>query len=61
MWLNRLFSELTQIDKPKLFVNNEAAIKLANSPEMHRTIHIEIRHFYLSECIQENLLEVERI
>ena len=62
MWLKRLFADLTQIDKTRLFVDNEAAIKLAHNPEMHRgTKHIETRHFYVRECVQENLLEVERI
>ena len=62
MWLKRLFADLTQIDKTRLFVDNEAAIKLAHNPEMHRrTKHIETRHFYVRECVQGNLLEVERI
>ena len=62
VWLKRLFADLTQIDKTRLFVDNEAAIKLAHNPEMHRrTKHIETRHFYVRECVQENLLEVERI
>ena len=43
------------------FVDNEAAIKLAHNPEMQRTKHIETRHFYVKECVQETLLEVERI
>ena len=62
VWLKRLFADLTQIDKTRLFVDNEAAIKLAHNPEMHRrTKHIETRHFYVRECVQGNLLEVERI
>ena len=62
VWLKRLFADLTHIDKTRLFVDNEAAIKLAHNPEMHRrTKHIETRHFYVRECVQENLLEVERI
>ena len=62
VWLKRLFADLTQIDKTRLFIDNEAAIKLAHNPEMHRrTKHIEARHFYVRECVQENLLEVERI
>ena len=62
VWLKRLFADLTQIDKTRLFVDNETVIKLAHNPEMHRrTKHIETRHFYVRECVQENLLEVERI
>ena len=62
VWLKRLFADLTHIDKTRLFVDNEAAIKLAHNPEMHRrTKHIETRHFYVRECVQGNLLEVERI
>ena len=62
MWLKRLFADLTQIDKTRFFVDNEAAIKLAHNAEMHRrTKHIETRRFYVRECVQGNLLEVERI
>mgnify|MGYP003481444930 FL=1 len=62
VWLKRLFSEMTKINRSKLFIDNEAAVKITQNPEMHRrTKHIETRHFYVRECVQEKVLEVERI
>ena len=63
IWLKRLFSELTGTSlKPRLYIDNEAAIKLAHNPEYpRRTKHIRIRHFFVRECVNDNELEVYKI
>lgn len=63
VWLKRIFSSLLDMEKsPLLFVDNEAAVKLAHNPEFHkRTKHIRIRHFFVREAVMNNEIEVERI
>ena len=63
VWLQRLMqSMITMYDTPVLYVDNEAAVKLAQNPEFHRrTKHIRIRHFYVRERVSEDELEVKRV
>ena len=63
IWLRRLLNELNYLhETPTLFVDNEAAIKLAKNPEFHkRTKHIRIRHFFVREVSQEGLICIEPI
>lgn len=50
IWISRLLNELDQLKAvPILQVDNKAAIRLAQNPELHRrTKHIRIRHFFCS-------------
>lgn len=63
IWLKRLLDELTDLTKiPVLFVDNEAAIKLAKNPEYHRrTKHIRLRHFFVREVVQEGIVSIQPI
>jgi transposase InsO family protein len=63
VWLTRIMQELTNFKHtPSLFVDNEAAVRLAHNPEFHkRTKHIRIRHFYVREQVAEGAIEVKRI
>lgn len=63
VWLQRIFRFMTTLDTtPILFVDNEAAIRLANNPEFHkRTKHIRVRHFFVRETVQEGLVDVQKV
>jgi hypothetical protein len=63
VWLKRLFNEIVGIrEVPTLQIDNEAATRLAENPELHRrTKHIAIRHFYVRECVTESEIKVKRV
>lgn len=63
VWLKRLLSIMTVLkDIPYLQVDNEAAVKLAHNPELHRrTKHIQIRHFFVREMVTEGEIQVIRV
>jgi len=63
IWFRRLLEELAYLHEiPTLYVDNEAAIKLAKNPEFHkRAKHIRIRHFFVREVSQEGLISVQPI
>jgi len=63
IWLKQLFTELGQLkDAPKLQVDNEAAIRLAQNPEFHRrTKHIRIRHFFVRELVTAGEIQISKV
>lgn len=63
VWLKRLFNEVTKLNEtPSLQIDNDAAIKLSQNPELHRrTKHIAIRHFYVRELVTNNELTVKYV
>ena len=59
--LHGLLSELGQDDdRPtRMFVDNQSAIAVAYNPEHHsRMKHVERRHFFVRECVEDFKLEV---
>ena len=61
IYLRRFAQELgLATDSPiSLFVDNTAAIDLAYNPEHHkRTKHIERRHYFVRECVENMQLVV---
>jgi len=63
VWLKRLFEEMVVLkETPALYVDNEAAIKLAKNPEFHRrTKHVRIRHFFVRELVLSNEIHIKKI
>lgn len=63
VWLKRLLSDITNFSEiPEIYVDNEAAIRLAQNPELHRrTKHIEIRHFFIREKVTNGEIVVSKI
>ena len=55
VWLKRLLNDIVELKKkPEIFFDNEAAIRLAHNPVLHRyTKHILIRHFFVREKVSE--------
>ena len=51
-----------QANPTTLNVNNTATINLAYNPEYHnRTKHIDRRHFYVRELVEEHVLRVQYV
>lgn len=63
IWMQRLFSEIINLKEvPVLQVDNQAAIKLTQNPELHRrTKHIQRKHFFVREKVGEGLLDVQYV
>ncbi|PNF28358.1 hypothetical protein B7P43_G17909 [Cryptotermes secundus] len=63
LWLSRLFKEITNVNEvPILQVDNDAAIRLAQDPILHgRTKHIERRHFFIHEKVEERKINVKYV
>lgn len=63
IWLARLLRGITNLDDlPVLYVDNEAAVRLAENPEFHRrTKHIRTRHFFVRELVTNGELQINRI
>lgn len=65
VWLRNFLSELDiplHTDKIKIRVDNQSAIKLSVNPEFHaRTKHIELRHHYVRELVEDGQVELEYI
>ena len=64
IWLSRLvkelFPHLTEI--PKLYVDNQSAIRLIKNPELHkRSKHIDIKYHFIREKYLEQFFECEYI
>ncbi|GBN94174.1 hypothetical protein AVEN_264091-1 [Araneus ventricosus] len=49
IWLKRLISGVSFLKElPTIYVDNNAAIRLAQNPEFHRrTNHINLKHFFV--------------
>ena len=53
---------LPQSGPTTMRVDNQAAIDLAYNPEHHnRTKHIDRRHFYVRECVEEHITHVQYV
>lgn len=64
IWLRRLITEITkqEIVKPKLFIDNESAIKLLKNPEFHkRSKHIDVKYHFARDNVKKGLLELEHV
>lgn len=63
VWLKRLLKEMTSLKtEPVLYIDNEAATRLAQNPENHRrTKHVQTRHFFIRELVSAKEIEVKHI
>jgi len=63
LWLKRLVNDIVELHGiPEIQINNQAAIRLAQNPEHHRrTKHIQTRHFFVREKVQEGEIKVKDI
>ena len=63
VWLSRLFAEITSLPNlPVLLMDNLSDVKLSKNPAFHkRSKHIEVRHYFVREKIDEGKLVVEHV
>ena len=62
VWLRRLLSDLEQdlAEPMTIHVDNQSSIALAHNPEFHdRMKHIDIRHHFLREKVENNEISLE--
>jgi len=64
IWLKILYKSLniTLIDVPVLQVDNSAAVKLAQNPELHRrTKHIDLKYLFIRENVTDGTNDIAQI
>lgn len=61
-WLQRLLDELStsdEISMPKMYLDNQSAMKLIKNPQFHkRTKHIEVKYHYIREVYESKFFEL---
>lgn len=63
IWLQRMLSELKiQVERVRIHVDNQSAIKLASNPEFHkRSKHIDVRYHFIREIVEKGLIEINYV
>nr|GEZ08931.1 ribonuclease H-like domain, reverse transcriptase, RNA-dependent DNA polymerase [Tanacetum cinerariifolium] len=64
LWLKRVLSELTRCEEKRitLKVDNVSAIALVKNPVFHgRSKHIDIRYYFIRECVENGHINVEHV
>lgn len=63
LWLIEFLSSMNiKFEKPKLFVDNEGAIALAENPVHHqRTKHIAVRWFFIRDVVESKTIEIAHV
>lgn len=63
IWIQRLFQELVGLTEiPILQIDNQAAIRIAENPELHqRTKHIQRKHLFIRDRIKHGMLNVSHV
>ena len=64
IWLRKLLSDVGHVcDGPTLLnVDNQSAIKLSRNPEFHRrSKHIDVRHSFICEKLEENVIDTKYV
>lgn len=63
IWLKNLLQEIVgSMNIPKLYIDNQSAIKLIKNPEFHRrTKHIDVKYHFIRENFEKHVFEPEYI
>ena len=64
VWLRRLLGELTGVEAqpPILMVDNQPAFALAKNPILHdRSKHIDIKFYFLRDCVDGRQIVIELV
>ena len=63
-WILRLIKELVSVKENlvKILVDNKSALELTRNPVHHsRSKHIDTRHHFIRDCIEEGLIKLEYV
>ena len=66
MWIRNFINDLripgVHIDTVPLYIDNNAALKLTRNPEFHsRAKHIDVKHNFIREKVEEGLIDTQRV
>ena len=63
LWMRRFLTELGyRNDDPDLFTDNQSALALSKNPVSHaRAKHIDVRHHFVRDAIQDNVIWVQHV
>ena len=64
LWISRLINELVSVkeNSVKILVDNKSALELTRNPVLHsRSKHIDTRHHFIRDCIEEGLIKLEYV
>ncbi|KGO69328.1 Integrase, catalytic core [Penicillium italicum] len=66
MWIRNFINDLripgVHTDKVPLYIDNNAALKLTRNPEFHsRAKHIDVKHNFIREKVEEGLIDTQRV
>ena len=64
LWISRLISELVLVkeNSVKISVDNKSALELTRNHVHHsRSKHIDTRHHFIRDCIEEGLIKLEYV
>ena len=64
LWISQLIKELMSVEENlvKILVDNKSALELTRNPVHHsRSKHIDTRHHFIRDCIEEGLIKLEYV
>ena len=64
LWISRLIKELMSVEENlvKILVDNKSALELTRNPIHHsRSKHIDTRHHFIRDCIEEGLIKLDYV
>ena len=66
MWIRNFINDLhipgVHIDTVPLYIDNNSALKLTRNPEFHsRSKHIDIKHHFICEKVEEGVINTQRV
>ena len=64
LWISRLIKELMSVEENlvRILVDNKSALELTRNPVHHsRSKHIDTRHHFIRDCLEEGLVKFEYV
>jgi len=66
VWIRNFINDLriprVHIDSVPLYIDNNSALKLTRNPEFHnRSKHIEVKHHFVREKVEEGVINTQRV
>jgi hypothetical protein len=66
VWIRNFINDLripeVYIDTVPLYIDNNLALKLTRNPEFHsRSKHIDVKHYFIREKVEEGIINTQRI